>query len=117
MRWKTLDLDDPNHRAQRNAMVERIDSFWEHFARDAGAIRGVFDRTSELDLPQWMATSLGTIDERIMWEFGPAVRGPGHRLVLTPESARTLRPLVDTLVERAPQFEGSQNRWRWQSRR
>jgi len=32
-----------------------------------------------------------------MWEFGPAVNKEGHRLVITPESAHHLRPLVNRI--------------------
>ncbi|MBC7820974.1 MAG: hypothetical protein IAG10_29160 [Planctomycetaceae bacterium] len=41
-----------------------------------------------------------------MWEYGPAVNGPGHRLVITPESARELRPLTTAIIERAPRLSG-----------
>ena len=33
-------------------------------------------------------------------------RGPGHRLVITPETRRELRPLVREILRRAPQLEG-----------
>jgi hypothetical protein len=41
-----------------------------------------------------------------MWEFGPAVEVAGHRLVITAESAHELRPLVRTILARAPSLEG-----------
>jgi hypothetical protein len=53
-----------------------------------------------------MAQHLGAIDERLMWEYGPAVVSEGHRLVITPEANRFLRPLLDTLLEKAPQVDG-----------
>ena len=34
------------------------------------------------------------------------VSGSGHRLVITPESANHLRPMVDTLLDRAPKLPG-----------
>ena len=46
------------------------------------------------------------IHPKIMWEYGPAVRVDGHRLVLTPESAHELRPLVARILERAPSIPG-----------
>ncbi|WP_435019706.1 hypothetical protein TA3x_001436 [Tundrisphaera sp. TA3] len=49
---------------------------------------------------------LHPIHPEIMWEFGPAVDGDGHRLVLTPESAHELRPLVAKILERAPSIPG-----------
>jgi hypothetical protein len=41
-----------------------------------------------------------------MWEYGPAVKGEGHRLVITPESRHDLRPLVSTILCRAPTIAG-----------
>lgn len=49
-----------------------------------------------------MSATLGTIDDRLMWEFGPPLRGGKHRLVITPEAERHLRPLVADLLKRAP---------------
>jgi hypothetical protein len=40
------------------------------------------------------------------WEYGPAVRVAGHRLVITPESEHHLRPLVRAVLKRAPILEG-----------
>ncbi|MGA2496632.1 MAG: hypothetical protein ABSH20_02765 [Tepidisphaeraceae bacterium] len=51
-----------------------------------------------------MEDHLQSIDPRLMWEFGPAVSGDGHRLVITPESNRQLRPLVDSVLNRAPKL-------------
>ncbi|HEX2473287.1 MAG TPA: hypothetical protein VHK01_00995 [Lacipirellulaceae bacterium] len=53
-----------------------------------------------------MATHLQAIHPDMMWEFGRAVKGPGHRLVITPESARHLRPLTASILKRAPQLAG-----------
>lgn len=37
-----------------------------------------------------------------MWEYGPAVRVDRNGLVLTPESAQVLRPLIAKILGRAP---------------
>ena len=47
-----------------------------------------------------MEDTLQAIHPSLMWEYGNAVRGPGHRLVITPESRRFLRPMVRTIFER-----------------
>jgi hypothetical protein len=49
---------------------------------------------------------LGAIDPRLMWEYGPARSQEGHRLVITPEAERWLRPVVRSLLERAPKIAG-----------
>ena len=41
-----------------------------------------------------------------MWEYGPAVHESGHRLVITTESRRYLRPLVTETLKRAPAIDG-----------
>lgn len=63
-------------------------------------------RKARWDLPRWMDDHLHPIHPKIMWEYGPAVSGDGHRFVLTPESAHELRPLVAKILERAPSIPG-----------
>lgn len=41
-----------------------------------------------------------------MWEFGPGLVHAGRRLVITPETQRQLRPLVNVILSRAPTLEG-----------
>jgi hypothetical protein len=53
-----------------------------------------------------MHDHLGAVDPGLMWEYGAAVRQPGHRLVITPEQRKWLRPLVRSLLERAPKISG-----------
>jgi len=87
-------LDDP------------IANWWKAFREQAPRLSGLFHREEEWDLPEWMEQNLSPIHPHLMWEFGPACRGPGHRLVITPESRRELRPLVREILRRAPQIEG-----------
>ncbi len=53
-----------------------------------------------------MERELNTISQDLMWEYGPAVSGNGHRLVITPEAKMHLRPMVQTLIERARKLPG-----------
>jgi hypothetical protein len=53
-----------------------------------------------------MHDHLGAIDPNLMWEYGRAVRQSGHRLVITPEHRKWLRPVVRSLLERAPKLAG-----------
>jgi hypothetical protein len=105
MRWKFGGKGDKEYQAYRAEMSRRIDDWWKAFARDEGKIVASFKKGSDWDLPRWMAEHLHAIDERIMWEYGPGLKG-GHRLVITPESDRFLRPLVSTILERAPKIAG-----------
>jgi hypothetical protein len=87
-------------------LTRKIDSWWAEFAARAGDLDDLFAQRTKWDLPAWMEEHLQRIHERLMWEFGPAVRGEGHRLVITPESRRHLRPLVRQVLSRAPRLDG-----------
>ncbi len=106
MRWHFSRFHDKSERAQREATLERIDAWWEAFARDADSIAGHFERGVDIDIPNWMAHNLSPVSPHLCWEFGPALSKRGHRLVITPESNRYLRPVVTTILERAPTLAG-----------
>lgn len=85
-----------------------VAAWWEAFCRDEGHIKRCFsdEKSREVfSVPDWMIEHLGRIDERLMWEYGPAL-GEGDRLVITPESHQELRPLVRYLLNTAPDLEG-----------
>jgi hypothetical protein len=85
---------------------KKIDAWWHEFAARSNDFDGLFSRRQHFDLPAWMQQHLQGIRPELMWEFGPAVSQPGHRLVITPESHRGLRPLVNKMLERAPRLVG-----------
>jgi hypothetical protein len=85
---------------------KEIDAWWTAFAARSGDLRDLFKRRKEWDLPAWMHEHLGAICQKLMWEFGPAVHREGHRLVITAEWRRYLRPLVKNILNRAPQIDG-----------
>jgi hypothetical protein len=106
MRWLFADLDDRTEAAARKRALARIKDWWEAFEDKAPALSGLFKGKKQWDLPGWMADTLQAIDPNLCWEFGPAVRTQGHRLVITPESRHHLRPLVRTILDRAPDLAG-----------
>lgn len=99
MRWIYFN-DNPQEAAEREAIVAKIDAWWRAFEGKVDDLRAHFKGKARWDLPQWMDDNLHPIHPKIMWEYGPAVRVDGHRLVLTPESAHELRPLVAKILER-----------------
>jgi hypothetical protein len=103
MRWKFAEEHDAEAAARR-AVLGRIDDWWQAFQARMTDLEALFQRRKQWDLPGWMHRTLGAVDPKLMWEFGAAPRG--HYLVVTPESARHLRPLVETLLQRAPQLKG-----------
>jgi hypothetical protein len=106
MRWLFCNENDADESAQRQAILDRVDRWWREFQAKTGELDALFSRRSQWDLPGWMDRTLQAIDAALMWEYGAAVQGPGHRLVITPESERRLRPLTATIIERAPQLTG-----------
>lgn len=85
---------------------QKIDAWWTEFQARAKDLEDLFSRRQRWNLPAWMQKHLQGIHPKLMWEFGPAVEQSGHRLVITPECRRELRPLVKTILERAPCLPG-----------
>jgi hypothetical protein len=106
MRWRFVDPKNRPEAAAREAVTVRIDSRWREFQCKTDKLSALFAQRAKWDLPGWMDQHLQGIDSNLMWEFGPAVRAPGHRLVITPESAHQLRPLVRAILDRAPIIVG-----------
>ena len=103
VRWLFAETNEEMKR--RALLLEQIDAWWSAFVDKADEIDQHFTVGAELDLTGWIAGSLQRIDARLMWEFGPATDREGHRLVITPEFEYRLRPLVDTIMERAPELK------------
>jgi hypothetical protein len=106
MRWRFADPNCPEEAAYVRGKLAAIDHWWRAFQSKTSDLEALFKRRSDWDLPQFMEDTLQAVDPRLMWEFGGAVRGPGHRLVITPESQRWLRPMLRTILERAPKIAG-----------
>lgn len=105
MRWRFPDPKDISEGQARAAVEARISDWWRAFEGVAPRLGALFSGRDRWDLPAWMIEHLGAIDPALMWEFGPGMRG-GHRLVITPERERQLRPLTGAIVERAPVLSG-----------
>ena len=106
MRWLYPDSEDREENAARSAVVSRIERWWDAFAAKAGDIKRSFADDFDFDIPAFMRDTIEQIDQRLGWEFGPAVDGEGDRLVITPEHNLALRPLADAIIARAPEIEG-----------
>src|SRR6266851_10072316 len=102
--WIFLNPQDRQAAAFQRDTMRKIDEWLLAFTRKADDMDALFRRRTEWDLHDWMHRHLGAVDERIMWEFGLSENG--HRLVLTPEMNRQLRPIVQTMLERAPKRPG-----------
>jgi len=106
MRWRFVDPHDRDEAVCRDAVLRRIDRWWDEFTARQHDLKAFFDNAGRWDLSEWMQNTLQAIDPNLMWEFGPALQKAGHRLVITPETQRQLRPLIDVILSRAPTLEG-----------
>lgn len=102
MRWRYIDEANGEERASRQQLMQTIDRWWSEFARRENDISDLFSQRQQWDLAGWMAEHLRRIDPRLCYEFGPAVHKSGHRLVITPECDRHLRPMIEVILQRAP---------------
>jgi hypothetical protein len=107
MRWLFCDPNNAQERRRRQQILSQVDDWWQTFSQHQADISRTFrQRQSDFDVARWMQDHLQVIDDRLCWEFGPGTSGSGHRLVITPESEHWLRPLVRTVLERAPELSG-----------
>jgi hypothetical protein len=106
MRWRFSDPNDAREAQARAEVEQRIDAWWSAFAGQAPRLDALFSRRERWDLPSWMHQHLGGVHPQLMWEFGVGIRGGRHRLVITPEVERHLRPLVNVVLARAPSVPG-----------
>jgi hypothetical protein len=104
MAWKFLNPANPKAARRRADVLDRIDGWWHEFAAKTGDLDDLFAGRRRWDLPRWVRQHLQAINRRLMWEFGR--QAGSHYLVVTPEANKHLRPLVETILERAPQIAG-----------
>ncbi len=91
---------------EKRRIEHSADAFFAALFEKAAALDALFSRRARWDIRSFMQKRLDPIDERLCWEFGPAVKGGQHRLVVTPEAERQLRPLVECVISRAPRRSG-----------
>ena len=106
MRWYFADPANPREAVEKQRVLAGMDRWWQAFQTRASDLSRLFSRQTEWDIVSWMNDFLGGVDPRLCWEYGPAKKQEGHRLVITPEGKRWLRPMVTTLLQRAPQIPG-----------
>ncbi len=106
MRWRFPDPEDTKEQKARERVEKKIDAFWAALVKRSDDLDALFSRRASWDLPAFMARHLGAVHEDLRWEFGPARKGHGHRLVITPEGEHVLVPLVEAMLARAPRLRG-----------
>lgn len=108
MRWLYPDPLDHEENAARNAVISRMDRWWQSFAAQAETLAAYLHGKGEFDVPEFMAEQLEAVDPRLGWEF--SAQGEAEsRLVISVDGHLNLRPMVDALIARAPSLPG----WRF----
>jgi hypothetical protein len=106
MRWQIIEPANTGEAAEREVIIRKIVAWWKTFQAKTDDLSALFSGNSKWDLPDWMHRHFSAIHPRMMWEYGPALEGDGHRLVMTPEAAYHLRPLARAIRKLAPVIPG-----------
>jgi hypothetical protein len=99
LRWR---YPQPSEDAARAQIVARMDAWWQAFEANAGRFAEHFRSPDRFDVGAFMQAHLRAISEGLAWELSPGSDVVPHRLVITPQAGRALRPLVEVLIGRAP---------------
>ena len=122
MAWKYVRASDVEGQRQRQATLDRMTVWWTAFVHklpEFGAEReaqpdgqGVFPRVVAVSesLRTWMDEQIGLVDPRLRWELTEDDAGE-HLLAITCGEHLHLRPVVQSLVLRAPPIP----RWKFQT--
>jgi hypothetical protein len=104
VRWDFIDPPRSEDDHARTSVVDAIERWWEAFHAASAAIDDRFAKGTDFDIVAFMHEHLASVSADLCWEYGPALKKSGHRLVVTAESRKVLRPLVRTLLTLAPEL-------------
>lgn len=102
MRWHLIDPANEPEAAYKRQMIDKIDRFWASFKKSSKQLEKDFESGNLEPFVNWITQELNAVHPELMWEAG-GCRAESFDLVITPEASRELRPLVETLICRAPE--------------
>ncbi len=105
VRWKFKNESGLDDIVLRESISGRIDDWWIEFCNHRDQIIDYFINQSDFNVEGFMQDTLQSIHPGISWEFGPAVNKEGHRLVITCENKKFLRPLISEILNRVPEID------------
>jgi hypothetical protein len=85
-------------------LSDQIVNWWAFFMEAEDKIADYFMHAIDFNVVEFMQDNLQCINRNLRWEFGPAISKKGHRLVITPETRKDLRPLVKAILAHAPEL-------------
>src|SRR5215211_7457155 len=106
MPWRFINPRDAESVRRRQATLERIEAWWAAFSERARGIEPMVQRGEQAALHAWMRQHLLPFHPALQWEFGIDPEDGNHLLVITPGRQLRLRPMVDSLLRRAPALPG-----------
>jgi hypothetical protein len=106
MPWKFINPRDAEAVQRRQATLGRIEAWWAAFVERARGFEPILQRGEQASLHAWMRQHLLPVDPRLQWELGFDAEDGTHFLVITPGRRLHLRPMVDSLIRRAPAVPG-----------
>jgi hypothetical protein len=104
-RWRFADESNPRELALKQETIARIDTFWNLFGQRCESWRTDFGNSGSKSMVHFLQPAIATIEDGIMWECGPG-DDSNFALDLTAETNYFLRPIIQTVLERAPQIPG-----------
>ena len=110
-RWIYADNSNPEELELKQQTIKKIDKFWRAFKKDSNRLSSTKELNYQQFVVDWFGKNLKPIDKYIMWELGPGRGETQNILTLTAESHKELRPIIDTIIERAPQMK----EWKFQA--
>jgi hypothetical protein len=112
MRWLFIDPSNETEIMYKKRTIHDIDQFWNEFAKNADRLSREWAAKNREAAIDWFCANIKRVHEELSWECAK-VENSELCLVITPESDHHLRPIVNTMLERAPQISG----WRFDSYR
>ena len=106
MRWEFPDPSDTGETRERERITAAMDRWWQAFVANKDNLSRAFSKDGQgsFDVAAFTNENLNPIRDGWCWEYGPAIRKKGHRLVVTPEGELHLAPMVRELLRRAPEL-------------
>jgi len=105
IRWKFAEEFGVEDSALRDQWVDQMNNWWIAFYQQHEQLSAKFKEGNTEFLSEFMQENLQSKVIDIAWEFSYDDDKKKNQLILTPEDDFYLRPLVESLINRAPQLK------------
>lgn len=105
-RWVFNDSSIPEEAAYKAGTLAKIDTFWREFEKNKDSLNPNIGKKTSETVPPFMKKYLSDINPYIMWELKVDPNDESiTNFTITAESEPALRPILKTMVERAPKLK------------